>query len=344
MLAGIALSLLLLDLTARLLAIWVALPFFEGSPPLTGRHDAPDESAVNLSCSTVDGQTIRMAMFQPSDAGRLSQRPKAVIVFCPELNSDRWSAPAYLSSLLAEGFCVVGFDFRSQGESDPVPGYRPTHWLTQYEVDDVLAVVREVQSRPGLKGLAVLLYGVSRGGSAAIAAAARLPGVIAVATDGAFTPGNMMLHFFYRWARLYVPEWLPRLLPRWHIEITLWMLQQVSAWRRKVRYVHLEPALRRLRERPVLMISGERDNYVLPKFTRELHELTGQSDDRLWIVPSAKHNGSRLIDPEAYDLRLRMFFLEALYGGANVPAPHFDPDTRRVSQPALVPDVSGSPS
>src|SRR5262249_21707761 len=67
-------------------------------------------------------------------------------------------------------------------------------------------------------------------------------------------------------------------------------------------------AMSRLRDKPVLMISGQRDNYVIPSMTYNLHARTGQDPSGVWIVPEAKHNMAREADPAEYDRRLVDFF------------------------------------
>jgi uncharacterized protein len=333
---------LLIDQIGRVVAVRIALPIFESSPPFQIHPLPPDDAAESLRITTPENQTLAAALFQPVGS------PRGLVLFCPEFGADRWSAPAYCAGLIERGFVVLSCDFRSQGDSDPVrPGYRPIHWVTTCEVDDVRAVLRWIKSEARLAKLPLFLFGVSRGGGAAIAAA-RTPEVRAVITDGAFSPRTMMMHFFYRWARLYIPDWLPGLLPRWYVAAMLKLVELSSGWQRGVRYVHLERILPRLRHTPILMISGERDSYCLPRFTYRLQKLTRQDRQRAWIVPAARHNEARKLVSKLYDDRLAEFLDQAgaLPAGedqvrsqvaAAIPTPHFSARPR----PTEAPSASG---
>jgi pimeloyl-ACP methyl ester carboxylesterase len=86
------------------------------------------------------------------------------------------------------------------------------------------------------------------------------------------------------------------------------MARWVSELRRHCRYVILEDWLGRLGNRPVLMIVGGRDTYVLPEISESLFERFPQATSRRWLVKTAKHNMAREVDPEEFDRRLVEFF------------------------------------
>ena len=69
----------------------------------------------------------------------------------------------------------------------------------------------------------------------------------------------MLLHYVGRWGSLYIPSWLLKLLPRWHVALTLMLVEFVSQVRKGCRYAKIEKALSKLRDMPLLMISGERE-------------------------------------------------------------------------------------
>ncbi len=317
------------ELCGRVIVARLALPIFESSPPFQVQPHRPNAAAESFripvrsarGLAAAQPESLAASLFLPPQ-GRI----RALIVFCPEYGADRWSCQTYCAGLQERGYAILAFDFRNQGDSSPVAaGYEPTHWVTRYERDDVLTVIDWVHAEPRFAGVPLTLMGVSRGAGAAVAAAAVSPAVDAVIADGAFSPRTMMLHFFYRWARLYVPDWLPAILPRWYVATLLRPVEWIVSYRRRVRFVHLEPALRRLRHRPVLMISGERDSYCLPRFTNRLQRLTRQDRRRAWIVPEARHNGARKVNPAAYDGRIDEFLQQAISVpriGTEIPAPH----------------------
>jgi len=233
---------------------------------------------------------------------------------------------------------VFGFDFRNQGESDRLPGYAPIHWLTEYEVLDAKAAIEFVRRRPDLTGLPIGLFGISRGGSAALVGAAQSPDVRCVACEGAFSISTMTLHYALRWSSLYFPAWLLRLLPIWHVRTTLALARWVSERRRHCRYVLLENWLGGLAGKQVLMIVGGRDNYVLPEISETLFERFPQATSRRWLVKTAKHNMAREVDPEEFDRRLVEFFSQMAprpvsAAASVVPKPWIDRIPRPVDRP-----------
>jgi pimeloyl-ACP methyl ester carboxylesterase len=291
------------DLVYHLVAIKVAVPIFEHQPPFAVETFPPDPRAQRITFPTSHGLLLQGSLFRQE-----SRPPRGLIIFCPELGASRWSATAYCEGLLDSGFDVFTFDFRNLGESDQMPTYQPIHWLTEFEVDDVLAAIAYVRGRNELRDVPLGLMGISRGGAAALVTAARSPDVKCVASDGAFSPHGMLLHYANRWGRLYFPEWFLRLLPDWHLSMTLSIIQWVSQLRRGCLYVNLEGVLPNLRDKPVLMVSGERDTYVIPEITRRLYRGTGRPAEDVWIVPGAKHNLARQVNPVEYNRRMVEFF------------------------------------
>lgn len=286
-----------------LIVLKVALPIFEAKPPFGAERFPPAPGAELLSIPTTQGLRLQASLIRSQ-----RKRPRGLIVFCPELDSNRWSASAYCEGLLDAGFDVLTFDFRNQGDSDEMPGYEPMHWLSTFEVDDVLSVISYVESRADLRSLPLGIYGMSRGGGAALMAAAQCERIQAVATDGAYSSFEMLLYYTGRWGQLYFPRWLLRLLPRWHVNMTINTIQAVSALRNGRVYARIERALSKLRHKPLLMISGERDTYVIPAITINLHACSRQDASGVCIVQNAKHNMSRQADPHEYDRRLVEFF------------------------------------
>ena len=168
------------------------------------------------------------------------------------------------------GFAVLAFDFRNQGESDRLPGYDPRHWLTEYEVADVLAAVDYVAQRDDLKQLPLGLMGISRGGGAALAAAVRLPQVRCVSGEGVWDVIDLLSYFVLRWASLYVPEWVLKPVPKWHFLLTFLTVTRISGFRRKCRYTRLKALVHKLRDRQVLLVAGSHDSYVPSRISQML--------------------------------------------------------------------------
>ena len=70
-----------------------------------------------------------------------------------------------------------------------------------------------------------------------------------------------------------------------------------------------ERAVARLSPRPWLMIHGAKDAYIGPEIARRLFEEAREPKE-LWIVPGAKHNRCRDINPAAYRERVAGFIRE----------------------------------
>lgn len=308
--------LLLADLVLHLVAVRLVLPQFERKIPFGVEPAQPNPSAETVSFPTTNGLTLRGSYYKHT-----SQPSRGLILFCPELGGNHWSALSYAGGLFEAGYDILSFDFRNQGESDALPGYDPLHWLTEYEVQDVQAAMDFIQSRPDLAQQPLGLFGISRGGGAALAVATRRPDVRAIACEGAYSTESLLLHYALRWASLYLPAWLMRRLPLWHVRLTLAIARKVSERRRGCRLTLIERKLHRLAGRPVLMIAGGRDTYVSPQITGILASKVGAAHDPLWIVPKAKHNQAREIDKAGYDARLLEVF-QGLKGGAE-PTPTF---------------------
>jgi pimeloyl-ACP methyl ester carboxylesterase len=310
-------GLVVLDLLIHAVAALVyILPSLERSPPVGVEPSPPCTAAELIELPSGDGLTLRGAVHRPSGIS-----PIGLIIFCPELGGDHWSALRYCRGLLDAGFCVLAFDFRNQGRSDHRPRYSPIHWLTEFEVADALAAAAFASRHPDLRDLPTGMFGISRGGSAALTAGARLPRVRSVAAEGVFSISTMSLHYALRWASLYQPPWVLRLFPTWHFRLTLALTRWLSQRRRRCRYVLLEDWLPKLAGRPLLIIVDGRDTYVLPEISETLFCSFPEGAQR-WLVPTARHNMARDVEPHEFDLRVSRFFLQMVASpGPSPPGP-----------------------
>ncbi len=294
---------LTIEILFQAVVVRLSVAVFENRPPIGAEVFPPDSTAVSAAFTTRDRLQLVGSLWRSG-----CDSPRGLVLFCHELDSNRWSAMSYCEGLLAAGFHVFTFDFRNHGDSQSLAGYSPFHWATDYEVEDVLSAVAYLKSQPELAELPLGLFGISRGGTAAVAAAARCELVRCVATDGAVACNFLLEHYVHRWGRLYFNDRFLRSIPRWHELFSLWLIRRVSEFRRGMRYANIERSLAQLRNKPVLLISGERDTYIFPEMTRRLFALTGQDASRLWIVPQAKHNMARQTALQEYDSRLIEFF------------------------------------
>ena len=299
---GLLAGLLLAEVLIQVRAVRVVTTLIENSPPFRIQSLPPDPDAERFEVKTPDGLNLRGSIYRQQE-----NAPRGLIVFCHEFGSNHWSAMLYSAALWKAGFNVLSFDFRNLGESDHQAGYVPLHWMTNFEVTDLHAVLDYVQQRPDLNTLPVGLFGISRGGSTALYVASVRPEVKCVATEGAFDTQLMLLAHARRWISLIVGERLVELIPWWHVRFTLVLARGLSQLRRRCRYANLKNVLPLLKNRPLFMIAGKRDTYVVPEVPKEICRLAGQPE-AVWVVPGAKHNLARLVAAEEYDRRLVKFF------------------------------------
>lgn len=283
---------------------------FEETPVFLPLRVAPEPGGENVRFRTSDGLDLAGTYYRAQ-----TERRAGVLVFSPEYLSDRWSFHAYVGDLRDLGYDVFTFDFRNHGESDSDPNYHPLQWVTDFEVRDLTAALAYLRTRPDCDPAGYGVFGISRGGGAALCVAARDPQVWGVVTDGAFPTAGTMQTYMHRWAEIYVSQWLVwrRVKPVFNLLVAIagWAARRRSEKRLGCRFPEVERAVARLAPRPWLMIHGEKDAYIGPDIALALFERAGEPK-ACWIVPGAKHNRCRECEPDQYRKRIIGFI--AQYG------------------------------
>lgn len=305
---AVALALLLSDFIYRRVVAGRISNLIENVPLFAVVEPGEPLAEHSIQIPVSDGQELAACLHLPAGDCR------GLVIFCPEFNGSRWSAPLYCGALVKSGFALLGFDFRNQGDSDINPEYKPTPWITESETEDVSAVINYVRQDAHLGDLPLGIFGASRGGCAALLAAARHQQIQSVVTDSAYSSRALIDYFMLKFCRYIVPEWFFRRLPNWHNKIVINQALKHSEERRGRHYVHLERDAENLTQ-PILLISGSRDSYVTPQITSQLAQLVG-AEDNTWIVRKAKHNRSRSVAPAEYDRRLVAHFQRTLLAAA----------------------------
>jgi pimeloyl-ACP methyl ester carboxylesterase len=232
-----------------------------------------------------------------------------VVVFCHEFLGDRWSAGAYADGLRERGFDLFSFDFRNHGESDEEPDLKKLQWVSDREIADLRAALDYLKTRADRDPAGVALFGISRGGGAALCVAAQDPAIWGVITDGAFPTRGTMLAYILRWAEIYVHNrWLWDYLPKSVFAFAGWAGRARSGWRLGRAFPDVESAVARLAPRPWLAIHGEKDAYIGAEIIQDLFNRADEPKE-LWIVPGAKHNRCREVSPEHYRGRIESFMV-----------------------------------
>ncbi len=275
---------------------------FETQPLLIPPKIKPVDRGETVEFTAEDGVRLR-GTYLPSR----TQDPVGVIVYCHEYLSDRWSFHPYLDQLRDRGYSLFTFDFRNHGTSDRDPEYIPLQWTTQHEIYDLRAALAYLRTRDDHDPAGFGLFGVSRGGTTALIAAAGEPDVWGVITDGAFPTQGTMVSYMLRWAKIYVPsEFLRGLIPMWLFGFLAWRARRGTERSLNCCFPGVEAAVARLAPRPWLMIHGERDTYIGPEIARGLFDH-GKAPKEFWLVPRAKHNRCRETAPDVYDAKVLNF-------------------------------------
>jgi uncharacterized protein len=275
---------------------------FEEKPLLIPLRLPPEPGGEDVRFTTLDGLGLAGTYYRARTRVR-----SGVIVFCHEFLSDRSSYLPYADPFRALGFDVFTFDFRNHGASDHGPNYLPLQWVTDHEVEDISAALRYLRSRPDHDPAGFGLFGVSRGGGAALVAASKNAQVWGVITDGAFPTRGTMLAYILRWAEIYVGNpVLWKMMPRWVFSFVGWSGRMHSARRLNCRFPDIEHAVARLSPCSWLMIHGEKDAYIVPSIARALFSQAKEPKEA-WFVPKAKHNRCLQVDPSAYAERVAGF-------------------------------------
>lgn len=279
---------------------------FEETPMFFPLRVPPDPGGEDVRFKSVDGLELVGTYLPARTDARVG-----VMVFCHEYLGDRWSFRPYVGDLRDLGFDIFTFDFRNHGESATDPSYQPLQWVTDHEVRDLAGALAYLRTRPDRDPAGVGLFGVSRGGGAALCVAAGDPGVWGVLTDGAFATRGTMWAYMHRWAEIYIHTrslWrrVPAVFFNTLIDVVGYFGRWRSQWRLSCRFPDVEKAVARIAPRPWLMIHGEKDAYIGPEIAQRLFAEAGEPK-QLWLVPGAKHNRCREVEPEAYRERVLRF-------------------------------------
>jgi uncharacterized protein len=293
---------------ALLLAAWKYLHhverIFEEKPFFLVKRAKPERlDHQDVDLKTADGLTLAGTYLRTP-----AEQRKGVILFLPEYGASRWTCLSYCRPLLEDGYDLFTFDFRNFGDSDSEPKYQPLQWVTEHEVADVQAALDYLKNRFDLPEKGIGIFGVSRGGGAALVAAGREPFVKCVLTDGAFGTLTTMLQYMKRWVSIYAKS---RKLRRLFVfggyhALAYWALWRVAR-RRHCHFPSVERGARKLWPRPWLQIHGGSDGYITPLIARQLHDAAQQPKE-LWLVEEAKHNQAIQIATTEYHKRMLNFF------------------------------------
>ena len=314
------------------LHLWVRINFrdhivriFQEKPLFIIPRGQAVPEAEDVSFPTSDGLTLRGCYLRGEGARR------GVIVFGLEFGSNRWACIPYCDFLRQRGYDIFSFEARNQGESDCQPGYEPLQWVTDYELADFRAALSYLKSRPDADAAGVGFFGLSKGGSAGLLAAAEDPTLRCFVTDGIFATHTTMVPYMRQWLRIFSKRfWIQSLIPTWYFGLWARIALRRIERERGCRFPHLEYVMCRLGDRPLLMIHGGGDTYIKPAMARALFDLV-KGPKEFWLVDNAKHNQAFHLAAEEYQRRVLEFFDKHLGGKKNL-----EPSANGASDTAVV--------
>jgi pimeloyl-ACP methyl ester carboxylesterase len=217
------------------------------------------------------------------------------VVIAPGIDSNRLVGGISLplaADLVADGFDVLAFDFRGQGESDG-----DTLSFGAREQHDVTGAVAAARAR-GARHVAVI--GFSMGTAAAMLAAARSPDIEALVLDSAYADLTDTLGTEFR--------------STWHLPGPLvdyaFFLYGVLSGTDPASVVPAA-AIPALAGRPLLFIAGTGDRSVDPTDGAAMAQAAAAGATYV-LVPGAGHVGAFFVDPPAYAGRVRAFLAAAI--------------------------------
>lgn len=238
--------------------------------------------------------------------GSLTAQRTIIVVHGNEANrADKSVGLLKLSGAFAHnGFAVLAFDVRGNGESAPAP-----RSFGLFEQRDVLGAVDFLRTGslpyPDLgRPRAIAGWGLSMGGSALILAAAHEPAISAIVSDS--TASN------------YIPimeREIPKggHLPAFFTPGVLMATRAIYG----IDFYAVRPVdvVAQLAPRPILFIHGGADTYVPPINMSDLAAAARTAPNahvQTWVVPGANHSQSYNTQPLEYVSRVVAFYTAAM--------------------------------
>src|SRR5262249_44470472 len=135
--------------------------------------------------------------------------------------------------------------------------------------NDFKTALAYLKGRPDADPRGVGMFGISKGGTAGLLAAAGDPYVLCFVTDGIFGTYTTMVPYMRKWYTIYNNQYiLQGLIPMWYYGLVGQVGLKRIARQRNCQFPHLEKAIGKLAPRALLMIHGGGDTYIKPEMAR----------------------------------------------------------------------------
>ena len=227
-----------------------------------------------------------------------------VMIFCHESGSAKESWEKYAYFFPALGYHVLSVDLSDIPE-DPVENAL-LQWPCGKEVDRLVTVIRWTK-RAISQRARVVLFGISNGADLALSASFRESSVEAVITDGLFSMKEIFRDYIRRWAPMLVrPNLFGEKYPFWVVNIFANLGFWYSQKRAGHEFVDGEALLRK-KHVPLLMIHGEKDDYVPSSHQKVLEKIEGRKSAGRLVVEAAGHNEAVVQSRHSYEEQVKAF-------------------------------------
>jgi pimeloyl-ACP methyl ester carboxylesterase len=293
--------------------LWIVVGFL-ATIPVTGNHSYwrqfrgwPKDfglTAEDVSFLSQDGIPLKGWYIR---AQGVSQ---GTVIIAHGINGNRSDMLSRAALLVRHNYSTLLVDLRDHGQSGGSyagPGF--------IESRDVLGALNYLKSHGQTGPFAAM--GHSYGGVAALYAAAQSPDVEAVIADSAFISFEDMVHrstillsrdpersfwerLGLRLAGFRVVEWFVR--PVYYLRTGVWL---------NARKTDTLVPISLIGTRPILFISGEKDEICPPQNAKLMFQAARSPEKRLLVVPKAGHDTTYQTDPQLYESTVIRFLEDA---------------------------------
>ena len=203
--------------------------------------------------------------------------------------------------LIADGWSVLLFEMRGHGQSEGV------RWgLGEYEPDDILAAIDQVQQKTGIARNRVATIGESMGGGSVLMTVGRDPSIGPVVVDSAYASAPVVVSEIGPQYSHLPTFFTPGLVLMSRVLYGIDIGQVVP-----VDVVKAHP------ERPFLFIQCENDGTVAKHHGVDLKAASANPNTQLWLVDDCGHVKAFVTHPQEWQARV-LAFLDGQLGDAQV--------------------------
>jgi uncharacterized protein len=279
-------------IAAAFIALWVVVGFL-ATIPVTGNHSywrafrgLPGDfglKAEDVSFLSQDGIPLKGWYIRPQGVSL------GTVIVVHGINGNRSDMLSRAAFLVRDNYNTLLVDLRDHGESGgnyAGPGYM--------ESRDILGALKYLQNRGQTGPIAAM--GHSYGAVAALYATAQSPDIAAVIADGAFISFEDMVsratillskdpersfweRLGLRLAGFRATEWAVK--PIYYLRTGVWL---------SGREADSLVAISRMGMRPILFISGARDEICPSQNARLMYNAARSPQKRLLVIPNAEHD------------------------------------------------------